>query len=121
VTTHRDVVVALLEASASLSGLLLVFLGLVVSVYTGLSRGTADKARTSLERAAIGLLVSFLIGLSCVALAAAWLVDQECDGALYATTVCFFGAQLLGLGAATALAMKAMLRVHHRSSSKQGS
>jgi hypothetical protein len=121
VATHRDVVVALLEASASLSGLLLVFLGFVVSIYTGLSRGTADKARASLERAAIGLLVSFLIGLSCVALATAWLVDQERDAALYATTIGFFGAQLVGLGVATALAMKAMLRVHHRSATTPGS
>jgi hypothetical protein len=121
VSAHRDVVVALLEASASLSGLLLVFLGFVVNTYTGMASGTAAKARTSLERAAIGLLIAFVIGLSCVALATVWLVAQEGDEALFTATAWLFGVQLTGLAVATVWAIKAMLWIRRRSAASGAS
>jgi hypothetical protein len=121
VSAHRDVVVALLEASASLSGLLLVFLGFVVTTYTSMASGTAVKARVSLERAAIGLLIAFVIGLSCVALATVWLVSQEGDTGLYVATAWLFGAQLTGLAGATAWAIKAMLWIRRRRSTTPAS
>jgi hypothetical protein len=114
VSVHRDVAISLLGASASLSGLLLVFLGFVVSTYTSSGSGIALKARTSLERAALGLLAAFVIGLSCVALATVWLVAEEGDPTLYIATVWLFGAQLAGLALATAWAIKAMLWMHRK-------
>jgi hypothetical protein len=115
---HRDVVVALLEASASLSGLLLVFLGFVVNTYTSMGSGTAVKVRRSLERAALGLLAAFVVGLSCVALATIWLTAEEGNAALYAATGWLFGAQLAGLAVATAWAIKTMLSRHRRTATR---
>jgi hypothetical protein len=115
---HRDVVVALLEASASLSGLLLVFLGFVVNTYTSMGSGTPVKVRRSLERAALGLLAAFVVGLSCVALATIWLTAEEGNAALYAATGWLFGAQLAGLAVATAWAIKTMLSRHRRTATR---
>jgi hypothetical protein len=113
--SHDGVVLALLGASASLSGLLLVFLGFVVAVYGGLSDDGTDDARTKLGRAAFGLLIAFIIGLVCVATSTAWLVGFSHNQPLYDATVSFFALQLVGLTAATIWTLKELLWTHrHR-------
>ncbi len=111
---HKDVVLALLGASASLAGLLLVFLGFVVSVYSGLSDDHVRRIRDELGRAALALLGAFVVGLSCVGCAAGWLVGLGDDQSLYVAAVVLFFTQLVGLVAATAWTLRQLMGAKRR-------
>jgi ABC-type xylose transport system permease subunit len=105
---HGDVVLALLGASATLSGLLLVFLGFILGIYGGLSNDGADDAKTKLGEAALGLLIAFVVGLVCVATSTAWLVFSQSQP-LYDMAVSLFALQVAGLTAATIWTLKELL------------
>jgi hypothetical protein len=102
---HGDVVLALLGASATLSGLLLVFLGFIPGIYGGLSNDGADDAKTELGRAALGLLIAFIVGLVCVATSTVWLVISQSQP-LYDLATSLFALQVAGLTAATIWTLK---------------
>lgn len=99
---HKDVVLGLLGASAGLSGLILVFLGLVISTYQSFPGNTPAKVLERYKRVAVMILVAFALGVLCVALATAWLFKLGTVQWLYVATGFVFGAQVVALVAATA-------------------
>ena len=109
VVGHKDVVVALLEASSALSGLVLVFLGLVITAYTGLERPAPRATLRPYRRVGGVLLSAFLVGLVCVTTAAVWLVNLRNNDPLYYVVLSFFFLQVVALAAATAWALREVL------------
>jgi hypothetical protein len=101
VVEHKDVVVTLLGVSAGLAGLVLVFLGLVVTAYQAFAADTPASILDRYQRSASLALVSFAFGVVCVALATGWLVDLGDNRWLYRLTVAAFFAQLVVLVVAT--------------------
>jgi hypothetical protein len=77
VEQHVDVITDLLEASASLAGLALVFLGMIATATAsdrpGERRSVAERAR----RPVYAVLLAFFSGVLCVAFAAVWLVALD--------------------------------------------
>lgn len=106
---HKDVVLAVLGASAGLSGLLLVFLGLIVAAYGGLPGDTPAAVKTPFRRTAWVLLVAFGIGIACIVVASAWLFQLTGGNVLYVTTDVLFVAQLAGLTVGTIWTLKELL------------
>jgi hypothetical protein len=106
---HKDVVLAIMGASAALSGLVLVFLGLVVGAYGGLAGDTPSAVRTPLRRTALIILGSFALGVLCLVIAVAWLVDSGSSDVLYAGSVVLFAAQLLALVVASGWTLRELL------------
>jgi hypothetical protein len=95
---HKDVVIALLGASATLVGLILVFVGLVVNAYIALPGDVGDDVRNPLRRMARVTLVPFGLGLIQIAAATFWLLHQW--GWLYCATIWLFIAALIALAVA---------------------
>lgn len=106
---HKDVVLALLGASAGLSGLVLVFLGLVVAAYGGLAGDTPRAVRAPLRRAGWVILSAFALGVACVATAVLWLLLLTGAQALYVLTVGLFLAQLAALVFASVWTLRELL------------
>lgn len=106
---HKDVVLALMGASAGLAGLLLVFLGLVVGAYGGLAGDTPAAVKKPLRRIGRFLMVAFIVGLACVGVATGWLVQLTGSQALYVTTVVLFAVQLAALLFGTGWTLKELL------------
>jgi hypothetical protein len=77
VTTDRDLITALFPAAAALSGLLLVFLGIVLSAFQSYSAATPAAAVAPYRRAGGAILAAFLFGLGTVAVALAWLLSPS--------------------------------------------
>ena len=102
---HRDVVIALVATSATLTGLVLVFLGLILAAYSGLYAGTersaSDTTRRRYRRVGAVLLGSFLLGLCAVVAAAVWLVRLGGSQGLYVAVLVLFFAQVVTLGGTT--------------------
>lgn len=92
---HKDVVLALLGASAGLSGLVLVFLGLVVTTTKAFPPGTNPSIVRRSRRPVIAVLSSFGVGILCVGTATWWLLLLRHNRLLYVTTVCLFLTQLV--------------------------
>jgi hypothetical protein len=110
VAQHVEVITDLLEASASLAGLALVFLGMIA---TATASTDVNDTRTVAERArrpvyAVGF--AFLAGVLCVATAALWLVALRSVFSLYVVTVVLFFLQLALLISATAWSIRQLLR-----------
>jgi hypothetical protein len=105
---HQDVIVTVLGAAAGLAGLVLVFLGIVVSTFQGYSPEAAATVLPGFRRDAKFILGSFGFGLVCVGLATAWLLTRNNQGLYIATIVTFIG-QLLLLIAAAGLVTKRVL------------
>lgn len=106
---HKDVVLALLGASAALSGLLLVFLGLVIGAYGGLPGDTPRVVKTPYRRTGAVILVAFAVGILCLVAATWWLLQLTGGQGLYVVTVGLFIAQLLTVCAATVWTLKELL------------
>lgn len=106
---HKDVVLAVLGASAALSGLLLVFLGLVVGAYGGLAGDTPKSVKKPLRTTGWVLVGAFGVGLVCAALATVWLLQLTGGQSLYVSTVGLFFVQLVCLAAATVWTLKELL------------
>jgi hypothetical protein len=93
VVGHKDVVVAMLGASAALGGLTLVFLGTVVASYQAVAKETTENVKEPYKKAACRLLLTFGASLLSAAIASAWMVSGELE-ILYAFTIAFFFIQL---------------------------
>jgi hypothetical protein len=98
-----------LEASATLAGLLLVFLGFVLTTSGALDDDVPLAVHKSLQRVALVLLVAFAIGLSSVAVSAAWLVTAPGGDPLYDTALSLFALQIAGLAVATGWTVRGLL------------
>jgi hypothetical protein len=77
VVTDRTLITSVFGAAAGLSGLLLVFLGIVVSAFQSYSAATPAAAVAPYRRAGRAILVAFLLGLATVAVALAWLLSPS--------------------------------------------
>jgi hypothetical protein len=107
--SHQDVMTALLEASATLAGLLLVFLGFILTASGTLDDDVPLAVHKSLQKVSLVLLVAFAIGLLSVAVSAAWLVTAPGGNPLYDTALSLFALQIAGLAAATGWTVRGLL------------
>jgi hypothetical protein len=107
--SHEDVVLALLGASAGLSGLVLVFFGLVASATASFPGDTNKRVIAKARRPVFGVLTSFGLGIACVAVSTVWLLLSRDNHALYAAAIVLFFAQLTSLVVATTWAVKKSL------------
>jgi hypothetical protein len=107
--SHQAVVIALLESSATLSGLLLVFLGFILTASGSLDDDVPVAVHNALHNGSLILLTAFAIGLSSVAVSAAWLVAAPSGDALYQAALSLFALQIAGLAAATGWTVRALL------------
>jgi hypothetical protein len=107
---HQDVMTALLGASAGLAGLLLVFLGFIITASGSLDDDVPVAVHKELQRTALVLVSAFGIGLVSVALNTIWLVTASGgDTPLYDAAVTLFGLQLIGLAGATGWTVRGIL------------
>jgi hypothetical protein len=107
---HQGVMTALLGASAGLAGLLLVFLGFIVTASGSLGDDVPEAVHTSMQRTALVLLGAFGVGLASVALTTAWLVGASgADAPLYDAAVALFALQLVALAGATGWTVRGLL------------
>jgi hypothetical protein len=95
-TTHQQVIVTVLGAAAGLAGLVLVFLGIMVTTYQSFPGDTPGSVLAGFRHAAILTLSTFVLGIGCVALATGWLLTRN-NVFLYAAALAVFAAQLLML------------------------
>jgi hypothetical protein len=73
----RTLMTSVFGAAAGLSGLLLVFLGIVVSAFQSYSAATPAAAVAPYRRAGRAILAAFLLGLATVAVALAWMLSPS--------------------------------------------
>jgi uncharacterized membrane protein len=93
-TTHQDVIITVLGAAAGLAGLVLVFLGIVVTTYQSFPGDSPGTVVSAYRWSGVLALGTFALGIACVALAAAWLLTRNNDY-LYQAALAAFAAQLL--------------------------
>ena len=106
---HKDVVIAILGASAALSGLVLVFLGLVVGAYGGLAGDTPRVVKVPLRRTGLVVIGAFGAGIACAVVATIWLVRLDGGEPLYITTAVLFLLQLCSLAFASVWTLRELL------------
>jgi hypothetical protein len=94
---HKDVILALLSVSAGLVGLVLIFLGLVVTTYRSYVGDTPPHVLARFRRSAVLILATFAIGVACVLLATSWLITRSDNQTLYRLTIGVFWAQMAAL------------------------
>jgi hypothetical protein len=110
VDQHVNVITDLLEASASLAGLALVFLGMIATATASDSPGEKPAVADRARRPVYAVLLAFFSGVLCVATAAVWLVALRSMFALYVATVALFFLQLGLLISATSWSIRQVLR-----------
>ena len=102
----RDVVLAILGASAGAGGLVLVFVGILVSTIAGYPGGTSRATLRPYRVGAWAAVGVFGISLSTTALSVLWLAVSD-TRSLYVLTICLFLALLVTLVALAGLVVKA--------------
>ena len=90
---HQDVIITVLGAAAGLAGLVLVFLGIVVTTYQSFPGDTPSKVLSGFRSTATLTLGPFVLGIACVALSTAWLLTRHNED-LYLAALAAFVAQL---------------------------
>jgi hypothetical protein len=107
VPSHKDVVIAIIGATAALAGLVLVFVGVLVTAFQTLLGHAPEATLNRFKRASwLGVIV-FCEALSGVAASAAWLIAGGGRCLYFAVLVLFF-VQLVAL---LAVALYSTLRV----------
>lgn len=96
--SDRDVITAVFGASSGLAGLLLVFLGIVVSTFQSYSAAVPAAATAPYRRAGRVIVAGFLVGLAATTVSLIWLLSPS--GGLYDTAVILFCIQLGALAVA---------------------
>ena len=109
VVEHKDAVLAILGASAALSGFGLVFLGLTAADVKSYPPGTKKAILDRRRRPGLAVLASFAVGLGCVGVTACWLILSHDNHPLYLAAIWLFGAQLLTLLIATVWSVRRTL------------
>lgn len=106
---HKDVVIAVLGASAALAGLILVFLGLVISGYQSYPADTPKTVKASAREAAWPVLKVFALGIFTTAVAGIWLAIPGGD-IFYWVCLAAFGADLLAIVVVAVCTSKRLLK-----------
>lgn len=89
----KDVVLAILGASAALGGFVLVFLGIVITSKEAYGGATGDQVLRPYRVSGTALLGAFGLCLVTVALSLLWLINGGSAG-LYDSTIALFAIQL---------------------------
>lgn len=92
--TRNEVVIAVGGAAAALGGLVLVFLGVVVSGFAAYNGDTSDTVLNPYRCAAAAILSVFALSLVSTALAVTWLATGGGAGPLYDSALWTFFALL---------------------------
>lgn len=100
---HESVIIAVLGAAGALAGLILVFLGIVVTSYQSYGAAAPADIRNGFRQAAAVTLVPFTLGIACVCLSAVWLLLPKDNETLYIASAVVFFIQLATLVAAAGL------------------
>lgn len=100
----------LLEASAGLAGLALVFLGMIATATASREAGEKKLVARRASRPVYAVMLAFVAGIFCVAVAAIWLVTGRHVTALYAATIVLFFTQLWLLISATTWVVRQLLK-----------
>jgi hypothetical protein len=107
--SHKDVITTVLAAAGGLAGLVLVFLGIVVTTYQSYP-GNVDASVTSgFRQDAILTLIPFALGIACVCLSTVWLLLSKNNEGLYLAAIVLFFAQLASLLLAAGLVTRRVL------------
>jgi uncharacterized membrane protein len=102
-------VIALVAAAAALAGLVLVFVGVLLTTYqTLLGQISADRI-AQFRSAAWSGFAAFLLGLLSVVVSAAWLVASG-GQSFYDVTLAVFFADVLALAIFASVATRILLR-----------
>jgi len=104
----KDVVVAILGASAALAGFELVFLGIIIAAYQSYPGGVPAPVVQPYRRTGAALLGTFGLSLVTVALSLLWLINGGSPG-LYGWTIGLFALQLSAVFASAAWATRMVL------------
>jgi uncharacterized membrane protein len=108
VIDSKDVVLAILGASAALAGFVLVFLGIIVASYQSYSGGVPQQVVGPYRTAGASLFGTFGLSLVTVTVCLAWLALGG-PASFYGWTVGLFVLQLLAVFAAAGLATRMVL------------
>jgi len=90
----KDIVIAILGASAALGGFVLVFLGLIITSYQSYSGGVPVDVVRPYRVSGTALLGAFALSLITVALSLLWLINGGAV-ALYDWCIALFAIQLV--------------------------
>lgn len=93
---RKDVVIAVLGASAALGGFVLVFLGTVIAAYQSLPPGASKSVRDRNTQAKWPIVIAFSLSLASVALGLIWLVAPGGTN-LYRVTIALFAVELAAI------------------------
>ena len=104
----KDVVIAVLGASAALGGFVLVFLGIVITSFESYSGGVAEEILRPYRLSGSVLLGAFAICLITVALSLIWLINGGSLG-LYDLTIAIFALELVTVFASAVWAVRMVL------------
>jgi hypothetical protein len=107
-TAHQDVTITVLGAAAALAGLVLVFLGIIVTTYQSFPGDTPAKVLSGFRIAAMSTLGTFVLGVACVVLSTAWLLTRN-NEYVYLAALAAFAAQLLLLLVAAGVVTRRVL------------
>jgi hypothetical protein len=94
--TAKDVVTALVGASAAVAGLVLVFLGMVVTAIQGFPGDTPAKVTAGFRNSLIATLLTFLLAVVGVVVDVIWLAVAG-GSHLYHVTLVLFGGSVVTL------------------------
>jgi uncharacterized membrane protein len=92
----KDVMIAILGASAALGGFVLVFLGIVITSYQSFSGAVADQVVQPYRVSGAVLIGTFFVCLVTVASSLIWLINGG-NTTLYDYTVVLFVIQLVAV------------------------
>jgi hypothetical protein len=106
---HGDVIITVLGAAAVLAGLVLVFLGIVVTTFQSYPGNIDDALRSGFRQDSILTLIPFVLGVACVCLSAVWLLLPENNESIYVAAVAAFFFQLASLLLAAVLVTRRVL------------
>jgi hypothetical protein len=107
VPTQEDIILATLGAAAGLAGLVLVFLGIVVTAVQSYTGDTGGRVKRKYVIVGWGTFALFALSLATVLAAFVWLVDG--GGILYGAAITLFVAVLIGMAGLGLAVMKVLI------------
>jgi hypothetical protein len=102
-TSHKDVIIAILGAAAAITGLVLVVFSFVLTAFQGLPPLVPDAVPRALRRRALLTLGPFTVGIACIGLSTAWLLTKNNEALYVASVVTFIAELTLLLGVVAAV------------------